>query len=84
MSDLVGNPEDRFSRVAAHIIHRAHSNVSVEYCGNGMVRNNTSEDNTLQATSSRFSLFHFHFILFHLFFTMQQHKLNAKSTGLYI
>ena len=33
MSDLVGNPEDRFSHVAAHIIHRAHSNVSVEYLG---------------------------------------------------
>ena len=31
VSDLVGNPEDRFSRVATHIIHRAHSNVSVEY-----------------------------------------------------
>ena len=57
MSDLVENPEDRFSRVAAHIIHRAHSNVSVEYGGNGKVRNKTSEDNTLQATSSRFSLF---------------------------
>ena len=76
MSDLVGNPEDRFSRVAAHIIHRAHSNVSVEYGGNGKVRNNTSEDNTLQATSSRFSLFHL------FVFTMQQHKINAKSTGL--
>ena len=39
-------------------MHRAHSNVSVEYGGNGKVRNNTSEVNTLQATSSRFSLFH--------------------------
>ena len=29
--DLDGNPEDQFSHVAAHIIHRAHSNVSVEY-----------------------------------------------------
>ena len=35
---------------------------------NGKVRNNTSEDNTLQATSSRFSLFHL--------FTMQQHKIT--------
>ena len=42
------------------------------------VRNNTSEDNTLQATSSRFSLFHL------FVFTMQQHKISAKSTGLYI
>ena len=75
MSDLVGNPEDRFSRIAAHIIHRAHSNVSVEYLGNGKVRHNTSEDNTLQATSSRFSLIHL------FVFTMQQHKINAKSTG---
>ena len=31
VSDLVGNPEDRFSRIGAHIIHRAYSNVSVEY-----------------------------------------------------
>ena len=30
----------------------------------------------LQATSSRFSLFHL------FVFTMQQHKINAKSTGL--
>ena len=39
MSDLVGNPEDRFSRVAAHIIHqlsvntaiRRHCNVALDY-----------------------------------------------------
>ena len=65
-----------FSRRGSIIIHRAHSNVSVEYGGNGKVSNNTNEDNTLQATSSRFSLFHL--------FTMQQHKINAKSTGLSI
>ena len=38
MSDLVGNPEDRFSRVAAHLfwdrlkmVHREHNALVVEY-----------------------------------------------------
>ena len=78
MSDLVGNPEDRFSRVAAHIIHRAHSNVSVEYLG--MERLEITLVKIIPYRQLHQDVLYFSYLVF----TMQQHKINEKSTGLYI